>query len=1375
MSKRKEIISDSQENKNISKSSYISYTNLEKNTPKNKSKSKTNITEKEKESTQSYKMKFSYKPKNSYANLNKNNNMDNIPCNVYETKSSIINIKHPDNYKNIIQEKQKCIALSNKIEKNKIPIFIKKIPIENDLRQKKNTVIFNQELKKDKNIDENIINKGYIITTSRSKRTLPLKYELYLDNNNTNTNTNTNNFLCYNNNSLVISTNNKSSLEKKTKIIKLENKFDYSKNLEPEKGRIINFKDISIIKDKRRTLKKSTSKQSYINYSPKNNNNNNFMYNILYSNKSSEKFNFDKYKKQQHITSNIKNNNLYSYQIHAPPRNVHHNQKKSFQQLYTMNVKNSNNNYQNYQKISPNKKRTYQNILQNIIENNNYPTDKRSKSRIEINPSESRTKNQVNNNNININNVFINLDSINDDYFNSTEDKSIIKDFPVNKRSYSYANIKSSNKNESSINNNKIINEIKILWKQLGGVNEQYKNKFVDKLSYLNHEDKMHFFLSEKNEIMNLLNILDKLNKNITQRKNIHIQLKNSNNYNKIEDIINLLINLRMTSINIIKYFIQFKKEISYNIINSKYKLEHIINFPSCYLTHIENDSLYLSNHEYLSSLFKFSKYPDPFLLTPSKENKDKNKNYYILPLNDNVLEEIQKANYFLIKEKMYNEIKKKQHITKSSFNFNNNSILIRNMNNINNKYLFTRINFDKLIICPKVQCFDIIDNEIKQFKKEKVQCCPNTSNLNIIYCKKNINKVIMPCSNIFNYEYKNSTNHKKAFSELTKSDTNNFQILKNTKKEFIISSQILNFSIPKINQINKFKTISICNNINFLEIKSNPIKNNINHINSKNSKINSQNQTKVNNVPNNIKNNIILNNPNQIVCPYDEKSYPPLDILYKAYIATVSNEIKISFKINQDINYYSSIGVSPKIIIFKENQTFLYGMATLSYDPSQLYKKSLIITSISCSKNYSIINTILQLVDYCNKNLEYDELVLYLYFYQDENKKGEYLLNEEYKNMIKTKTLFKWTALENSDNERKIKYHYKKSFDKNYIENKNSVKILNNYVHIKFYRYIKYNTGKCLLDMTPKDYTYLFNIFEIIYKYNININDTKDELNSIFNKLQGLKKKRLLKLITEFNYPLCGTVKPFFEALSKSEDKLFSNILLKRFLGILKNFPKDSPYNSLGFFCCDISTNFSSVIKMKINGYEYNIISINEFNIETFRLNNNEINNEDYNKFIYVFKSQNKSISFLIYELDLNEENNMNDINYKKNTFYKLLKRILTKDNDAPVKLYEKIGIPSFKYYIGVEKENENITIKKIADYDILDGNDWFNFCIENNNEDNLFSFPGQNINIENNDSIKIINNSFIIAIINPELTVDYQIPALNIYYINKNCWNKR
>ena len=164
MSKSIETAPESQGNKKTLKPSYISYINLEKNIPKQKSKSKSNVTKKEKESNNSYKKEFSYIPKNSNSNLNKNNNPDLtafaqsssffrrksisrkysaptvvsiMPYNVYEFKRSIINVKYPDNIENIIQEKQKGITLSNKIEKNKMPIFIKKIPIENDLRQKK--------------------------------------------------------------------------------------------------------------------------------------------------------------------------------------------------------------------------------------------------------------------------------------------------------------------------------------------------------------------------------------------------------------------------------------------------------------------------------------------------------------------------------------------------------------------------------------------------------------------------------------------------------------------------------------------------------------------------------------------------------------------------------------------------------------------------------------------------------------------------------------------------------------------------------------------------------------------------------------------------------------------------------------------------------------------------------------------------------------------------------------------------------------------------------------------------------------------------------------------------------------------------------------
>ena len=234
-------------------------------------------------------------------------------------------------------------------------------------------------------------------------------------------------------------------------------------------------------------------------------------------------------------------------------------------------------------------------------------------------------------------------------------------------------------------------------------------------------------------------------------------------------------------------------------------------------------------------------------------------------------------------------------------------------------------------------------------------------------------------------------------------------------------------------------------------------------------------------------------------------------------------------------------------------------------------------ITSISCSNNFSIINTLLQLVEYCDREIEYDELILYLYFYQSETNKGEYILNEEYQNMIKTQTKFKWTALENTGNKRKIKYHYKKSFsnsNKN-IMIKNNINIVKNYTQIRFYRFIKYNKTHCEKGLNAKENTFLFNVIDLILKYGKEPTNNDDELNIMFSKITGLKKKRLLKMITEFNFVIYNKVNAFVEELGKNEDKKFSKILFKRLVPFINNI-KTSQH--LGLCYTDISRNFSSI-----------------------------------------------------------------------------------------------------------------------------------------------------------------------------------------------------
>ena len=1351
-----------------------------------------------KEKKDNYKKKFTYIPKNNYEpSHNESNSTSN---NFVEQKSITYNSITKENVKDINKDKNINFANNNPKRSDIISIFDEKKLIKNTekIPNNNNLVLISTNTRKN--------SKGNILIYGKNRQILPQKYQLNLNNNS-------------NNNSILIG---KTSPENKGKIIRIGDKFKNMIN--KERGKIITIEDIYINNSKNKILKKCPSKPNYNNNDNNNTTNNNNYRSTTYAHSDySEGFNSEKIKKFRSLRPYLKHhNNLHSYQNRAPSRDLKYSNRTNIQS-YTINIKNNSQIFENKNIIIPNylreiryNRKSQQNLIRDFIDKEQKIRSKSKKV------SNNKMNNQVNNNNININNVYINLDNKNKDFFNNEcEYRQLTKD-DSNNKSFVRLCSKSNSNRDLGIKGNEITNNIKFLWKKIGGVTERYKINVTEKLNYLNKEDKYYFYIKEKEDIESLLNILEKLNKNIKIRNDINTQLKNITSYNspKKEEITQLLLSLRMITINIINDYINFKKEISYDILNNKYNLVNIYNYPNNYLIQIENDTKYLYTHEYLSNIYKFSKYPDPFLLMPSKENKDYNK-YIILPIDNYTIQEIQKANYFLIKEKLNREERKKS-LVKSPSNYCNNAILIRNNNivrkmnenkkiKIMNKNKFGNIflcsnicnfniennnnnknNYSKNNIICKDSIIEIINNNIKIFNKDIINICSKISDFEIIKKGNEKNKYKnnnIPCSNIVNLEIIKKSIIKK-YNNIYFFNNNNFEI-KNSPKPL----KVIDFN-------NK---ISPCKKIVNLEIKNiNLNRNNINNDNSINQNIPNDNLKKIENTKSfdpskniqqspiyqkNIpvqanKSNSQIRGPapfpqnipsfiNQEVCPYDEKNYPPIELIYNAYLKTVNNDIKISFKINPNIYYYSTIGASPKIILFKQNNSILYGIATLSYDSTQIYHRALMITSISCSNNYSISNTLLQLVDYCNKEIEYDELILYLYFYENENKKGEYILNEEFQNMIKTKTKFKWTALENSGNERKIKYHYKKGFSSNkyILQNNKIVQVIKNYTQLRFYRLIKYNNTNCDKGLNTKEYIFLFNVIDLVLKYGKEPNNNNDELNLMFSKINGLKKKRLLKMITEFNYVIYNKVNGFVEELAKNEDKVFSEVLFKKFLPFLQGVSKNQ---FLGFYYTDISANFSSIFKKRINGYEYNIISVTDFNIEVFRLSN-EQNNDDYNNYLYFFKSENESISFIVYELDSFNEKQIidnNDINnnYKNDLFNKLLKRILTKDNEEPARYYKKIGIPSFRYHPTLEMENKNQY--KLTDYEILDGDDWFDFCIENNNNAILFSFPDKNII---NEDVKIIENSFVIAIINPDLTVDYHIPALNIYYINKNCWIKR
>ena len=241
---------------------------------------------------------------------------------------------------------------------------------------------------------------------------------------------------------------------------------------------------------------------------------------------------------------------------------------------------------------------------------------------------------------------------------------------------------------------------------------------------------------------------------------------------------------------------------------------------------------------------------------------------------------------------------------------------------------------------------------------------------------------------------------------------------------------------------------------------------------------------------------------------------------------------------------------------------------------------------------------------------------------------------------------------------------------------------------------------------------------------------------------------------------------------------------LLNSFLDIIEknqNQNEEENNNLENDICLNfntIYTNFSNIIKLDIDGYEYNIISMNDFIIEVFNISNEEKNKN--NDVIYFIKSEIENLSFIFYEQNENDNINNIDENNIKLLFNKVLKKILIKDSEEPIKSYKKIGIPSFSYNKKTKNENnennesnENNGLN-IIEYNMLECNESFDFCIENiPNYNTKFSFPLNENFLENNE-IKIIKNNFVVAILNSDLVLDYHLPSMNIYYINKEIWIK-
>ena len=526
----------------------------------------------------------------------------------------------------------------------------------------------------------------------------------------------------------------------------------------------------------------------------------------------------------------------------------------------------------------------------------------------------------------------------------------------------------------------KIIND---LWEEIGGISQEYKEKYINFSK--NYEYKNKIFQNEINELCLIKNNLKKINDDIKTRNEIINKIKNlkenitKNNY---EEIKNLLISLRTITIDIINDYILFLKEISYDILMNKYDINKIKTFNKNYLNELKTDTDFLKDNIYLNKKFSFFK-NDPFLMNPSLSTQNNN-NYILLPIDKDILQKINKCQYFLLKEKIF-----------------------ENICNINSKNLFSSMK--KNINNNNIDNDDIYINSYRHINKEE----NNISQFNITNNK-----------NIF----LNSRNDYKSFK------CNDFCYISNKIKVDNTNKIKDNNNLMIKNIYNQSESNNTIENISKIMKKVAPEIDQVPNTNVYNSKEFNENEDNK------------MDDDNLQIIPYNKDKDPSLSLLYSNYLSSIKESMIKSFDINSDIFYYSKIGLYPKVLLFKDNKSDIKAICTLSFNENlNMTRKILWITSISCTKEYKISKILQNLINYCQKNeLFFDSIELNLYYIKSED--GKFILDEDLEKEIKSEAKFKWVRLENDGEKRKIKYHYipNSNSNNNIITNKEN-SILNN------------------------------------------------------------------------------------------------------------------------------------------------------------------------------------------------------------------------------------------------------------------------------------------------------------------------------------------
>ena len=859
--------------------------------------------------------------------------------------------------------------------------------------------------------------------------------------------------------------------------------------------------------------------------------------------------------------------------------------------------------------------------------------------------------------------------------------------------------------NKNNQNNNELYNKVLNLWEELG-VNYVYQSIFNKIIANLNKEKKELYYKYEYNRLNNIYNIINLIIIDIDNREKIIFDLQNNYYYDKeneekiiydeetIKNVLNMLVNLRKYTIDILNNIILLRKEIGYDLFMNKFDKNKIFIFPNDYIIKMNNDLDFLINSP-LNKYFNFSK-SDPFITKINTNNSNK----YKLPelKEENIISLINNFDNIYYDELINQEVNIMTINSKNSFdsifNFTSKNKIIKKKNNIiknihnnTNKIIKANRGLSRQKLKPKI---NIPKNQEKKFSSDKINKSNSKSinhnfkytNNRIFQNEKNneednqlninfnnihnnpineddikiferfIEQSIMEKNNIdkevINNKIKINKNEKiykrknKKEEIISKSNTIN---KKNSKEYDDLDSDIIDNSIKKENSLKK-KNENLKKQIsNFIKdiLEESEIENSQNISISRNNILNKDNNNNNNEIDYDLDNIEIEAEPIKKIYPnftielYNDKLSSLKDI-YNNYYKKIPEKIKKGFNVGANIIKYIK-GIYPKILLIKSNNnTQILGIITLNYLENN---SNSIIVRKAQSNNYNKILNISSIS--CINESQFEDILINCIDFCEEFFNLEYIilelyyLNENGKFILYSdlekiiKNKAKFKWVNMENDGKNRKIKYR--YTKKY-DNKNiNNEINNNIINLKSINLIGYEDENNYNNMDIRQLS-LINDFSINYLLLEMIGQNNftviDKKNDENNYINSIINKITFKRINH----ICADF--LVSQIGDSND-------IKNFIKENENFINDKElfrkinekiFNDLyfGISIININNSFKNIIKRKYKGYIYNILFNDQIN--EFSIKDN--NNNDMN--FYLIKSSDQNISIIIYEFKNNE-----------------------------------------------------------------------------------------------------------------------------------------